>query len=660
MKTTLVRYDSPVYAITRDEYVWLRSRHGVMRLKASKPVLDLIGEPNGWHGAPEALQLSLTNLGIKPGKLEEDLASGKCATQISVAAAIAKMQEHGLTLPVLDLTRASTYAQALSSRSLVYLHAGHRILLGLLYGGSPCPACIATRFRATYAFRAIADAPWCDILDPPLRHSGASHGSCKKIQRLLETVIAELIRRPPELLLFDMRIKKERVSIRMRPVLPLPGCALCKMFTPQIHAVSSGPVGGHIENSMRRYSSLVDACTGIIGAVQVHALPTGRLFEARTWTRLDTARFNMVRAYVGGAAVRLEREHAVIACMGEAIERYAAGIVDCDQLLEASFADISRYAVDPRCLLYLGPVLSSRIALESFDPNQNMKWTRARDIHDESTRMVPAACAFLPYRASVNERFVRPNSTGLAAGTSMTGARTRALLEVIERYAWLEAWSRRHVRQRLNVRPCCDEMQRIIDHLRGASSFLWAADISVSELTPAVVAGTIDARSGTPLLGIGFRAAFNLHDALAGALCEIVQSQLHLKSLLGSRPIPDTVDELRTLDDLYLFYCKQERLRCLEFLWQSDYRGSVPCHGAAGHHSGRASRPMDTLCRTLDSLGLEAWFVDLTPRDLRSAGVTVVRALLGEAEQRVSPTIDQGGALRPDAVCRANDWPPPL
>jgi thiazole/oxazole-forming peptide maturase SagD family component len=654
METALTRYGSPVYAIVTAESVWLRSRHGVLRLNASPPVTGLLlNEPDEWHNAPGPLRRNLMSRGIMPRQRAAVAADSNCTNEISLAATGGDQLEY----PVIDLA-ASSNSPDRADAALVHFHVGHRIMLGVLRNGSPCPDCLVIRLRATYPFRAIADAPLSDIFDPPQMHSDSSHRACSEFQDILRALLAEVQRRPHGVL-FEMRIKKTRASIRLRPILPLPGCRCCREFSPLRPAAP--PRGAPQEEDARpRYDRLVDACTGIVGGIRIRTHGAGRLFDARTWTRLDTTRFSAARAQVGGAAVRLQADDAIVAALGEALERYAAGVVDPGRLRSASFAGVRRHAVDPVRLLHLGPILSGASPLAAFDPDQQIRWTTASDVTGAITRLVPAACVFLPYPASPHERFTRPNSTGLAAGSTATGATTRALLEVIERYSWRQAWSRRRVRQRLDVGPCCQDTQRLIGHIGNAATFLWAADISLSSATPAVIAGAIGGSSLAPSLSLGVRAAFSLHDALVGALREVAQSQLHVKTLLESRPVPGTADEVRTLDDLYLFYCNQERLRQLEFLWNSDVPAAATHHRSVADRPAGRPRPLGALRRTIHDAGLDAWIADLTPADLRFAGVTVVRALLSERDECAAPPRRGSQASVARAACPANDLPPPL
>jgi ribosomal protein S12 methylthiotransferase accessory factor len=588
-------------------------------------------------------------------------ADSNCPNEISLAAAIAKDQKNILTYSIIDLA-VDRNSPVRTDAALFHLHVGHRIMLGLLQGGSPCPDCIVSRLRATYPFRAIADAPLSDIFDPPQMHSDSSHRACAKFQNILRALLAEVLRRPHGLL-FEMRFKNTYAGIRLRPVLPLPGCSCSKLSpqTPAAPAAATPPrAARQLEIARPRYDRLVDACTGIIGGIRIRTHSPGRLTDARTWTRLDTTRFSAVRAEVRGAAVRLQADHAIVASLGEALEHYAAGVVDPGRLLNASFADVRRRAVDPLRLLHLGPILSGAAPLATFDPDQEIRWARASDIAGTSMRLVPAACVFVPYAATPSERFTRPDSAGLAAGSTAAGATMRALLEAIERYSWRQAWSRRHIRQRLDIRPCCPDTARLIEHISKTATFIWAADISLSSLTRTVIAGAIDETGDTPLLGVGVRAAVNLHDAVVGALCEVVQSQLLVKTLVKSRPIPDTLADVRTLDDLCLFYCQQERLTRLDFLWNSQMPAATAYHHSSVHHADRRSGVMGNLHRTIYEAGLEAWIVDLTPADLRFAGVTVVRALLSEREEGVTRPRQGNQASVARAAYSPHDLPPPL
>jgi ribosomal protein S12 methylthiotransferase accessory factor len=649
MQSLLQRHGAPVSSIVADEAVWLRSRHGVLRLPRSQALLAALGEPDGWARAPEGLRGSLAAHGIGPAPPPAPQDQG-CATPLSVPAALAALRPAGLSAVPIDLATLGDDRTELRQPCLVYLHAGLSVLLGVLDRWGPCPRCVRTRLQATYPFAAVGDAPLRSLLDPPAAHCDPGHRGCSTARRRLEAAIAYAVRDSRALL--EIRLGPGRPRLRPRPLLPLPGCPGCPAAV-EHRPAAGGADGDGLAGALRRYLRLVDARTAVVAGVMVQ--PCGSLVEARTWTRIDTRRFSSVRAHVGGAAVKPGREEAVVAALGETFERYAAGVMRSEALIWARLVDLVEPTVEPRELLDLGPSSGSRRRLEEFDPEREIGWVRAVPVEGGAPRLVPAAAVHLPYPARAGERFLVPNSIGLAAGTSLHDATRRALLEILERYAWQQAWARRAIRAPVRLGRCCAEMARLLETVSAGGASAWAADITTAPGVPTVVAGAVSAqRADRPLLAMGLRAAATLHDAVTGALCEVVQSQLHVAALLPVHDVPPSAGEARTLDDRYLFYCHPERLARLGFLWPPGDSGTTP----APHHSTRRAG-LGTLCRTLRREGLQPLVVDLTPVDLGAAGVHVARALARVVDTAARARASSGFATPAGLPLPPPRWPPP-
>jgi ribosomal protein S12 methylthiotransferase accessory factor len=109
----------------------------------------------------------------------------------------------------------------------------------------------------------------------------------------------------------------------------------------------------------------------------------------------------------------------------EFFERYCAQMRPEDRMLEASYREVARRAVDPR-LFDLGKT--------TYTPDLKMEWVPARSLTRNRPVLVPANLVFLPYQAdSLQKHIVLSDSNGIASGNNMEEAILHALLEVIER-----------------------------------------------------------------------------------------------------------------------------------------------------------------------------------------------------------------------------------
>jgi len=109
----------------------------------------------------------------------------------------------------------------------------------------------------------------------------------------------------------------------------------------------------------------------------------------------------------------------------EFFERYCARMRPDDRLLEASYHEVARKAVDPR-LFDLGKT--------TFTPETKIEWVPAFFLTRNIPVLVPANLVYLPYQAdSLEKHIVLSDSNGIASGNNMEEAILHALLEVIER-----------------------------------------------------------------------------------------------------------------------------------------------------------------------------------------------------------------------------------
>lgn len=109
----------------------------------------------------------------------------------------------------------------------------------------------------------------------------------------------------------------------------------------------------------------------------------------------------------------------------EFFERHCARMRPEDELLEASYREIARQAIDPR-LFDLGKT--------TFTPDLKIEWVWAFSLTRRRHFLVPANLVFLPYQADTFEKhIVLSDSNGIASGNNLEEAILHALLEVIER-----------------------------------------------------------------------------------------------------------------------------------------------------------------------------------------------------------------------------------
>jgi ribosomal protein S12 methylthiotransferase accessory factor YcaO len=110
----------------------------------------------------------------------------------------------------------------------------------------------------------------------------------------------------------------------------------------------------------------------------------------------------------------------------EFFERYSAKMLPDDLLIEASYAEVSNLAIDPRELILT--------ANSSYAPSRKISWIWGFSLSRNRNVLVPANLVFLPFIPRHKEKIIAlEDSNGIASGNNREEAILHALLEVVER-----------------------------------------------------------------------------------------------------------------------------------------------------------------------------------------------------------------------------------
>ncbi|PSK99913.1 ribosomal protein S12 methylthiotransferase accessory factor [Murinocardiopsis flavida] len=154
--------------------------------------------------------------------------------------------------------------------------------------------------------------------------------------------------------------------------------------------------------------------------------------------------------------------HSTLLAVCEGLER-CAGLRHAPDRVVASHAELSARgtpAVDPAVCGVLdaaAPALAAGFA--AYSPAARMPWVTGRSLRDRSPVLVPEQ--FVSY--TVNDgwpRFAAESSSGSAAGRTLTEAVLHALLERVERDAFLIAWHARARLPEIDAAGCADPATR--------------------------------------------------------------------------------------------------------------------------------------------------------------------------------------------------------
>ena len=313
------------------------------------------------------------------------------------------------------------------------------------------------------------------------------------------------------------------------------------------------------------------------------------------------------------------------AAIGEAVERYAASIVDPDRLVVASARELGRLAVDPArfALFSERQYRSPRFPYVRFDRDTRLTWIEAATLPDREPALVPAQLVHLAGHEN-EPPICRTTSSGLACHTTAAAATLAALLELLERDSFMLTWKARLSWPLLDWTGNDGLESFARTFLRPTGLRCRAVDLSAVWRIPIAAAVVRSTVAESAPLGVGAAAATTVERAITKALDEAVRVRTWAQALRRSGAEAPAADDVEELDDHVRFYADPVNAPRVDFLDSSSTSRLV------GHVPPLGEPHVDEICRKLARRGIRAYAVDITSSDVRAAGLTVMRVLAPE------------------------------
>lgn len=170
-----------------------------------------------------------------------------------------------------------------------------------------------------------------------------------------------------------------------------------------------------------------------------HATCSSPLYLNSNWTIYKSTAFRDIQA----TGCAFDRDEALWATLGEAVERYGSGRWGDFDLVSASQNDLGPVAVNLADFILYD---DTQYADESFpfkriSERDNMRWVEGKKISDGSKVLIPAQLVCMDYQPVFPAEIIAPQiSTGMAAGSTLEHALHTGLREVIERDSFAAHW----------------------------------------------------------------------------------------------------------------------------------------------------------------------------------------------------------------------------
>ena len=376
------------------------------------------------------------------------------------------------------------------------------------------------------------------------------------------------------------------------------------------------------EDTERLPAGLVDAETGIISRVAcdgADGTPMGLPVCAVAALR---------RSGIGevGFGKGLTPADATTGAIGEALEIYAGSSYCVADFPHEPLVRLGGSALDPKLLCLYEDSYYARggFPYVRFDQERSIHWTAGKWLDTDEAVWLPALTVYHYFPAPREERFCQITSNGSAAGTSVDDATFRAVLELVERDAFMLTWYGRAPATRIILDECVDAgLTAILDRIQSLGGRIRIYRLNAGVDIPTVLCCARGDGRNWPGATLGLGTHPNPRIAITKAILEMGQTAYSLRRsmLIGQESIPAAPGDVRTFRQHALFYLPAGRAAALDFLDANEDAirlSELPDPGEF---------PLSALVQAVTNAGARLAIVDLTTPDLRAMHFAVVRAI---------------------------------
>ncbi|WEL17803.1 Ribosomal protein S12 methylthiotransferase accessory factor YcaO [Halorhabdus sp. SVX81] len=382
-----------------------------------------------------------------------------------------------------------------------------------------------------------------------------------------------------------------------RRLLPVPHCTC---GTEPSRTIERTAVDRDLEATIARAEQGLDDRLGIVQEVgEIESFPAP-YYLARNG---DTDGFSDVSSTGPAAGVDVNWNAALMKALGEAYERYSAGVYRRESFRTATIEELAR------------PIAPSSFVTPEPPGDGPYDWIEGQDLATGQGVQVPASVTVYP---PSDDRFRPANTTGLGFGNAMVEALLSGLYEVIERDASMLSWYSTFEPLELDVSDDRFETLARRVNVEGLSvtPLLLTQDIDV----PVVAVAVHRADGEWPRFALGSSANLDPAAAARSALAEAVQNWFELRQMGpdGAVDASGAIGDYATFPDVVADFV--------------DAAGTVPAADVAPDAPDDGGEALSAVVERVTDAGLSPYAVRLTPRDIEAIGFEAVRVLVPSAQ----------------------------
>ena len=312
-------------------------------------------------------------------------------------------------------------------------------------------------------------------------------------------------------------------------------------------------------------------------------------------------------------------ELARIKAISEAIEWFSCGSINDNLLVDGSLKELGEKVIDPRKIISYLPDQSGKAP--NFNPEEKYQWFPVKNITTGDEKLVLADMVFFPYFPKYGNTYAYGNSSGVAGHDTQEMAIENAILENIERDAFMVTWFNYIKREKIRNSSMPSYIRERIKNLENARFRVSVVNISY-DLSPVIMV-TIS-RESPPFLSCSTASGFDVEQTINKALMEVEASAYcHLRDG-PSRKILTPREVKRTMDH-GSYYENTHRIRDVEFLFGNQEKEINMSHVK---EDNKANSIQDIIIK-INEYGMQVLIADLTKGvEFSKLKTKVVRAII--------------------------------
>lgn len=337
----------------------------------------------------------------------------------------------------------------------------------------------------------------------------------------------------------------------------------------------------------------------------------------------------------GSCGKGLTDESAMLGAIGEAIEHYCASHPALKQMHRAAASALGEEWVDPNEFVLFSQHQYARkdFPFHRWSPQDEIPWIQMRELPSLKLIWVPAMFVYLNYRGEQPQDFLcAATSSGLAAGVTLEGALRSAILELLERDAFLNTWMNRLTVPEIDYSNVQGAIAEIQSSYKRSGIEIKAFQLATDMPVCAVMALALDHTGAGPAAIIGLGCDLRPSEALRKAIFEIGQMHEPLRKRFseGKADRLNAYADVGTLEEHAAYFFRDDHLCELKFL--IDHGKRVFLDDLPDHPERSPQEDCDLLAAGIRQSGNRLLYLDLTTPDLAGYPIRVLRALITQLQ----------------------------